>query len=136
MSPLLAILQKLQGAVDVITYSVARLTHMFRWVWSHNKITLVYAWNLLYVVCERRQRFQPKQHQRISDIPRSDCDLWFGLTLISFAHCLKHKRPQQLPVSYIEGRPRRRLASLLKWGLHLCSIGMHCVKLQESIKYY
>ena len=56
----LAILQQLRGVVDIIKDNAAHLIQMIMWVPSHGEIALFYAGDLLYFVCERRQRFQPK----------------------------------------------------------------------------
>ena len=75
LSPPLVILRKVRGVVGVIKDNAAHLTHMITWVQSHGEIALLYVGDLLYFVRKGRQRFQPKQHRRISDIIRSDCNL-------------------------------------------------------------
>jgi hypothetical protein len=91
-SPPLAVLRKLRGVVVAIKNNAAHLTHVVTWVRSHGEIALLYAGDLIYFVRNRRQRFQPMQHRRISEISRSDCDLWFGLTPFQLRKLFKHLR--------------------------------------------
>ena len=91
-SPPLAVLRKLRGVVVAIKNNAAHLTHLVTWVRSHGEIALLYAGDLIYFVRDRRQRFQPMQHRRISEISRSDCDLWFGLTPFQMRKLFKHLR--------------------------------------------
>ena len=91
-SPPRAVLQKLREVVDVIKANAAHLTHMITWVRSHGEVALLYAGDLLYFVRERRQRFQQIKHRRLSEISRSDCDVWFGLTPFQLRKLFKHLR--------------------------------------------
>ena len=60
--PPLVVLRKLRGAVDGINKNAAHLTHLITWVRSHDKVTLLYAGDIIYFVRERRQRFHPKNN--------------------------------------------------------------------------
>ena len=89
-SPPIVVLQKLRGPVDTIKENAAHLTHMITWVRSHGEVALLYAGDLIYFVRERRQRFQPKNYRHLSEILRSDYDIWFGLTPFQLRKLFKH----------------------------------------------
>jgi hypothetical protein len=61
-----------------IKIGIDRLIFLMTWIRAHGEVALLYAEDLSIYI-RRRNRFQPKQFRRISDIDRQDCYSWFGL---------------------------------------------------------